>query len=69
MAICPHPDDGEFRIAGTAARWIKEGKDVVFVICTNGDKGTSDPEMTSELLAKSEKFELAEAFHREEIMQ
>jgi LmbE family N-acetylglucosaminyl deacetylase len=52
MAICPHPDDGEFGIAGTAARWVKEGKDVVYVICTNGDKGTSDPEMKAERLAK-----------------
>src|SRR3989304_3565414 len=52
LAICPHPDDGEFGIAGTAARWVKEGKEVVYVICTNGDKGTSDPDMKAERLAK-----------------
>ncbi len=42
MVITPHPDDAEFGVAGTAARWIKEGKQIVYVVCTSGDKGTSD---------------------------
>ena len=42
MVIAPHPDDSEFGIAGTVAGLTKEGKKVVYVICTNGDKGTSD---------------------------
>ncbi len=52
MVIAPHPDDAEFGIAGTVARWVKEGKDVVFVICTNGDKGTDDRSLTPEKLAE-----------------
>ncbi|MBI4180787.1 MAG: PIG-L family deacetylase, partial [Chloroflexi bacterium] len=31
---------------------VREGKDVVDVVCTNGDKGTSDPNMKSEELVK-----------------
>ena len=51
MAITAHPDDAEFGAAGTVARWIHEGKSAVYVVCTNGDKGTSDPNMKPEVLA------------------
>jgi LmbE family N-acetylglucosaminyl deacetylase len=33
------------------AKWTSEGKEVVYVICTNGNKGTDDPEMLPERLA------------------
>jgi LmbE family N-acetylglucosaminyl deacetylase len=52
MVIAPHPDDSEFGVAGTAARLAKEGKKVVYVICTNGNKGSSDRKMTPEKLIK-----------------
>jgi len=52
MVVTPHPDDAEFGVAGTVARWIGEGKDVIYVVCTNGDKGTNDPNMKPEELAK-----------------
>ncbi len=52
MVITPHPDDAEFGIAGTVARWVREGKSIVYVTCTNGDKGTSDINMKPETLAK-----------------
>jgi LmbE family N-acetylglucosaminyl deacetylase len=62
MVVSPHPDDCEFGVAGTVARLTKEGKDVVYVICTNGDKGTSDRSLTSEKLAEiREKEQLAAA--------
>ncbi len=47
-----HADDAEFGAAGTIARWAREGKDVFYVVATNGNKGSSDPEMTHEKLAK-----------------
>ena len=52
MVIAPHPDDSEFGIAGTVARLTQEGKNVVYVICTNGNKGSSDRKMTPGKLAK-----------------
>lgn len=52
MVIAPHPDDSEFGVAGTVARLTKEGKKVVYVICTNGNKGSSDRKMTPEKLVK-----------------
>jgi LmbE family N-acetylglucosaminyl deacetylase len=52
MVITPHPDDAEFGVAGTVARWTGEGKDVIYVVCTNGDKGTSDPNVKPDELAR-----------------
>jgi len=52
MVITPHPDDAEFGVSGTVARWVSEGKDVIYVVCTNGDKGTSDPNIKPNELAR-----------------
>ncbi|HEY87276.1 MAG TPA: PIG-L family deacetylase [Dehalococcoidia bacterium] len=52
MVITPHPDDAEFGVAGTVARWVIEGKSVIYVVCTSGDKGTSDPNMKPDELAR-----------------
>jgi LmbE family N-acetylglucosaminyl deacetylase len=52
LVITPHPDDAEFGVAGTVARWVREGKDVVYVVCTNGNKGTNDTNITPEELAR-----------------
>jgi LmbE family N-acetylglucosaminyl deacetylase len=48
MVIVAHPDDIEFSCAGTIARWVKEGAEVCYVLCTSGDVGISDPNMTHE---------------------
>jgi LmbE family N-acetylglucosaminyl deacetylase len=62
MVVTPHPDDAEFGAAGTVARWTHEGKEIIYVVCTNGDKGTSDINMKPEKLAKiREKEQLAAA--------
>ncbi len=52
MVVIPHPDDAELSVAGTVARWTGEGKDVIYVVCTNGDKGTSDTNIKPDELAK-----------------
>jgi len=57
MVVSPHPDDAEYGVAGTVARWTKEGKRVVYVICTNGSKGTSDPNVKPEELAATRRSE------------
>ena len=50
MVITAHPDDAEFGAAGTVALWTRQGKKVVYVVCTSGDKGTSDRSLTPEEL-------------------
>jgi len=52
MVVTPHPDDAEFGVAGTVVHWTREGKDVIYVVCTNGDKGTSDYNMKPDELVK-----------------
>jgi len=57
LVISPHPDDAEYGVAGTVARWTREGKKVVYVVCTNGDKGTTNPDMKPEDLVEIRKKE------------
>jgi LmbE family N-acetylglucosaminyl deacetylase len=51
MVIVAHPDDAEFMVAGTVARWARGGSEIVYLLVTDGDKGSSDPTMTHEQLA------------------
>ena len=52
LVVAAHPDDPEFGCGGTSALWASQGKEVYYVVCTSGDKGSSDPEMTSQKLVK-----------------
>lgn len=61
MVIFAHPDDAEFGSAGTTAKLTGEGKKVAYVVCTDGSKGSSDPEMTSERLTEIRKREQCDA--------
>jgi LmbE family N-acetylglucosaminyl deacetylase len=51
LMISPHPDDVDFGCAGTIAKWTRMGMEVVYVICTSGDKGTDDFQTKPEVLA------------------
>ncbi len=46
MVIMAHPDDAEFTVAGTVAKWTQAGCEVVYVLCTSGNAGTHEPGMT-----------------------
>ncbi len=61
MVIVAHPDDAEFLAAGTVALWVREGAEVTYVIVTNGNKGSDDPNMTSERLAVTRRAEQEQA--------
>ena len=52
LVVSPHPDDAEVGAGGTIAHWAAEGQKLVLVVCTNGDKGTSDRAILPEDLAK-----------------
>ncbi len=43
MSIHAHPDDQDFTVAGTLAKWAKAGCKIVSVIITSGDAGSNDP--------------------------
>ena len=52
MVVVAHPDDAEWGCAGTVAKWCTQGWEVVYVLCTDGSKGSDDPEMTSQKLVE-----------------
>jgi LmbE family N-acetylglucosaminyl deacetylase len=41
MSIQAHPDDQEFSIAGTLARWARAGCEITSLILTSGDSGSN----------------------------
>ena len=61
MVVVAHADDAEWGCSGTVARWCAQGWEVVYVLCTDGSKGTEDPEMTSQELVKIRQREQLDA--------
>ena len=57
MLIAAHPDDPEFGCGGTIAKWAAQGKEITYVILTNGDKGTHDPQVRPGDLAQQREAE------------
>lgn len=57
MFIFAHPDDIEFGVAGTAARWAREGSRIIYVVITDGNVGSHDDGMTREKLAEIRRAE------------
>ena len=52
MAIYAHPDDIEFTVGGTVAKWARAGCEVTFVLLTSGNSGTHDRKFTRQSLAR-----------------
>jgi LmbE family N-acetylglucosaminyl deacetylase len=61
MAIYAHPDDIEFTVAGTVAKWTRAGCEVTFVLLTSGNAGTHDRKFTRKTLARVREREEREA--------
>src|SRR5206468_11461847 len=57
MVITADPDGSEFGAGGTVAKHAKDGREVTYVIATNGNKGSSDRTMTPERLARTRETE------------
>jgi LmbE family N-acetylglucosaminyl deacetylase len=53
LAIGAHPDDIDFRCGATLAKWAEAGCVVHYLVCTDGSKGTWDPDADlAELVAQ-----------------
>ena len=71
IVVTPHPDDSEIGCGGTIAKWIKAGAKVIYLLCTNGDKGSAEDHMTSDRLASiraEEQFKAASVLGVEEVI-
>src|SRR5947209_15103483 len=63
LVVMAHPDDAEFGCGGTIARWAAAGKEINYVVCTSGDKGSSDPTISPFMLAQTRRQEQTNAAH------
>jgi LmbE family N-acetylglucosaminyl deacetylase len=57
LAIAAHPDDVEFGCGGTLAKWADAGCRIHHLICTDGSKGTWDPEADTATLVATRQAE------------
>ncbi|MBI2368764.1 MAG: PIG-L family deacetylase [Deltaproteobacteria bacterium] len=61
LVIGAHPDDAESGAGGSVALWSKAGDEVQLIVCTSGDKGTKDPDLSPHRLAELREQEQEEA--------
>jgi len=61
MVIGAHPDDNDFICGATAAKAVQEGAQVIYLIATNGQRGSSDENITASELGEMRKKEQIEA--------
>jgi LmbE family N-acetylglucosaminyl deacetylase len=64
LAIAAHPDDVEFGCGGTLAKWAADGCVVHAIVCTDGSKGTWDPDADTVALVRTRELEQLEAARR-----
>src|SRR3990167_9988015 len=61
LAVGAHPDDMDFGVSGSIAKWASEGAIAYYLICTDGSRGSDDPKMTHKRLAEIRKKEQIDA--------
>lgn len=61
MVVFAHPDDAEFTVGGTVAKWAREGTEVAYVCVTDGGAGSNEPGRTREEIRRVREAELREA--------
>ena len=52
LVISAHPDDIEFVLAGTVAKWVRAGTQARYVVVTSGDAGTHRMDVDRETLGR-----------------
>jgi LmbE family N-acetylglucosaminyl deacetylase len=57
LTIFAHPDDAEFTIGGTIAKWAAAGCEITMLLCTSGNVGTHDPKYSLKTLTKTREDE------------
>ena len=61
MVVFAHPDDADWGCSGTVAKWCRLGWEVVYVMCTDGSKGTEDRSISATELSRIRKQEQTDA--------
>jgi LmbE family N-acetylglucosaminyl deacetylase len=61
LVIVAHPDDIESWCAGTVCHFTQAHAQVAYLVCTSGDKGTSNPALTPQQVAATREAEQTKA--------
>jgi len=61
LVIAAHPDDLEFTVAGTISKWAREGTESFYLICTSGEAGSHDLNISPNRLGPIRRTEQQEA--------
>lgn len=64
LAVGAHPDDVEFGSGGTLAKWAAAGCEIFHLVCTDGSKGSWDPDEDVAELVATRQQEQREASRR-----
>ena len=60
MVVVAHADDAEYGCSGTVAKLVNSGCEMVYVLCTDGSKGSEDETLSESDVAKIRKAEQTE---------
>ncbi len=55
--VAAHPDDIDFGVAGSVARWVQEGAEVIYCIITDGQAGSNAPDADLKQLGQTRMVE------------
>ena len=61
MVVTAHPDDAEWGCSASVAKWTRLGWDVIYVLCTDGSKGTEDRTISNKDLSNIREQEQKDA--------
>lgn len=64
LCVAAHPDDNEFIVGGSVARWVREGREVMFCLVTDGSAGTNEHTPSPDGLVPVREREAREAARR-----
>jgi len=61
LVIQAHPDDADISSGATIAQWAREGRRVMYMTCTSGEAGSSNPPLRPEDLGPAREQEQRDA--------
>ena len=61
LVVAAHPDDADFGAAGTVYLWSREGWEFYYLVCTDGSKGSDDPNISQAQLIEMRRQEQRDA--------
>ena len=61
LVVAAHPDDADFGAAGTVYLWSQQGWEFYYLVCTDGSKGSDDPNISQSQLIEMRRQEQRDA--------